>query len=185
MQVCEREADDAQRIEKLIHDESHAKRRDRLRMVLLALRGWEAEHIAQALSSSRRTVQDWVYRYRDGGIEALLKNRHRGRTPWLTPEQHAKFKQRMLDGPTESEGVCTLRGRDASLILEREFGVKYSLNGAYQILHRVGLSCLRPRPRHEKQDPQAQEKFRDEVAPLFCAPCVTSSSRAAVASAPS
>lgn len=185
MQGCEKQAGDEHRIEQLILGEFHAKRRDRLRMALLALRGWEAEDIAAALSSNRRTVQEWVYRYRDGGIEALLKNRHRGRTPWLTSEQQAAFKQRMLDGPSASDGVCTLRGRDAAAILQREFGVKYSLNGAYKILHRVGLSCLQPRPRHEKQDPAAQAKFSEQVAPLFCAPSVKSSNPSVGACAPS
>ena len=167
MQIHERAEGDEQRIEALIHAESRAKTRDRLRMVLLALRGGEAEQIAAVLSSSRRTVQAWVYRYRDGGIEALLESRYNGRAPRLNQEQREQFKQRMLGGPREVDGVCTLRGKDAVAILEREFGVKYSLNGAYKLLHRVGLSCLAPRPRHEKQDPAAQEKFRNESAPLF------------------
>jgi len=40
MDVRERTAGDLQRIEELIHAESQARRRDRLRMILLALRGW-------------------------------------------------------------------------------------------------------------------------------------------------
>ena len=39
MELRERTAGDAERIEKLIHAESHAKRRHRMRIVLLALRG--------------------------------------------------------------------------------------------------------------------------------------------------
>jgi transposase len=167
MEIHEREHGDKQRLEVLIHAEARAKTRDRLRMVLLALRGWEAEQIAAALSSSRRTVQSWVYRYRDGGVEALRESRYNGRTPRLTQQQQEQFKQRMLVGPREADGVCTLRGKDAVAILKGEFGVKYSLNGAYKLLHRLGLSCLAPRPRHEKQDPAAQEKFRNHSAPLF------------------
>jgi transposase len=167
MQIHERVGGDEQRIEALILAESSAKRRDRLRMVLLALRGWEAEQIASTLSSSRRTVQSWVYRYRDGGIEALREYRYQGRISRLNQQQREQFKQRILQGPREADGVCTLRGKDAVAILQREFGVKYSLNGAYKLLHRLGLSCLTPRPRHEKQDPAAQEKFRNESAPLF------------------
>lgn len=167
MQICERVAGDEQRIEALLLSESCGRTRDRLRMALLALRGFEAPQIAAVLSSSRRTVQNWVYRYRDGGIDALLENRYRGRAALLNQEQQEQFKQRMLAGPRESDGVCTLRGKDAVQILEREFGVKYSLPGAYQLLHRMGLRCLMPRPRHEKQDPQAQAKFSNESAPLF------------------
>jgi DNA-directed RNA polymerase specialized sigma24 family protein len=67
MNVTEREPGDVQRLEKLVAAERHAKQRDRYRMALLALRGWEAVEIADALSSNRRTVQAWVYRYRDRG----------------------------------------------------------------------------------------------------------------------
>ncbi|MFC1781069.1 transposase [Planctomycetota bacterium] len=38
-------------------------------------------------------------------------------------------------------------------LLEREFGVVYSLWGVYDLLHRLGYSCLCPRPQHEKADP--------------------------------
>ena len=172
MQIHEYEDGDEQRFEALIHAESHAQTRDRLRMVLLALRGWEAEQITAALSSSRRTVQAWAYRYRDGGIEALLKSHYNGRTPRLNQQRQEQFKQPAtggLAGPREEDGVCTLRGKDAVAILEREFGVTYSLNGAYKLLHRVGLSCLAPRPRHETQDPAAAEKFRNQSAPFLSA----------------
>lgn len=169
MQISPHAAGDEQRLEELIRTEDRANTRDRLRMALLALRGMEAKPIAAMLSSSRRTVQAWVYRYREGGIEALLEQRYKGRTPHLNAEQCERFKARMLAGAQEHDGVCTLRGKDAVAIIAQEFGVKYSLNGAYKLLHRVGLSCLAPRPRHEKQDLAAQEKFKDQSAPFFSA----------------
>lgn len=51
-------------------------------------------------------------------------------------------------------------------ILEAEFGVAYSLNGVYDLMHRLGLSCLKPRPRHRKADPQTQQRWLDD-APLL------------------
>ena len=70
-------------------------------------------------------------------------------------------------GPTEADGgVCTLRGLDAVAVLEREFGVAYSLKGAYDLLHRLGFSCLRPRSRHRKNEPAAMDQFRRD-APLL------------------
>jgi transposase len=74
---------------------------------------------------------------------------------------------RRLDaGPRPEDGVCTLRGRDVVAILEREFGVTYSLDGAYDLLERLGYSCLSPRPLHEKADPAAVEQFKQH-APLL------------------
>ena len=51
-------------------------------------------------------------------------------------------------------------------ILNEEFGVEYTLNGAYDLLHRLNLSCLTPRPRHEKNDPEAMKAFK-QSAPLL------------------
>jgi len=71
-----------------------------------------------------------------------------------------------MPGPREVTGVCTLRGKDVVRILEHEFGVRYSLDGVYDLLERLGYSCLAPRPRHEKSDPAKQQEFR--AAPPFC-----------------
>ena len=82
-------------------------------------------------------------------------------------EREAEFKARMAAGPTAADGgVCVLRGRDARRILAEEFGAGYSLQGVYDLLHRLGLSCLKPRPRHRKNDPEAMARWV-EGAPLL------------------
>lgn len=168
MNVCERQAGDLERLTKLLNRESKGKQRDRYRMALLALRGWDALRIAEALSSNRRTVQAWVYRYREGGIDALRPHPLPGRPTKLAREREAQFTARMKAGPRTGDGVCTLRGKDAVRILKNEFSASYSLEGAYNLLHRLGYSCLKPRPRHEKNNPEAMEKFR-KAAPLLSA----------------
>lgn len=166
MQVCERRVGDADRLERLIRRERDAGQRDRFRMALLALRGREKLNIAGMLSVAKSTVEHWVYAYRDGGVDALYPRTAPGATPRLTVEQQEAFRRRMLGGPREADGVCVLRGKDAVRILNEEFGVDYSLNGVYALLHRLGLSCLSPRPRHEKNDPEAMEAFKTR-APLL------------------
>jgi len=102
--------------------------------------------IAELLGVSRSVVEQWAYRYRDHGIDALRPKKPPGREPLLPPERHAEFKARISEAPRETDGVCTLRGKDAVRILNEEFGVEYSLNGVYDLLHRLNLSCLAPRP---------------------------------------
>lgn len=169
MNVKEREVGDQERLETLVARERDAKQRDRYRIALLALKGWEAGRIAEAFSSNRRTVQAWAYRYRDGGIAALTPGQTPGNKPLLPPERHAEFKARMSGDPRAGEGVCTLRAKEARRILREEFGVAYQLQSVYDLLHRLGLSCLKPRPRHEKSDPEALRKFKQESAPLLSA----------------
>jgi transposase len=76
-----------------------------------------------------------------------------------------QFKTRMDTGPTSQDKVCTLRGKDVQRILREEMGVKLSISAAYATLHRLGYSCVAPRPRHEKQDLEAQKKFKHDIAP--------------------
>ena len=41
-----------------------------------------------------------------------------------------------------------------------QFGVVYSLTGAYDLLHRLGFSWLMPRPRHAKASKEVQDEFK-------------------------
>ena len=166
MRVTERAAGDVAELTRRARAEVNALQRDRYRAVLLALDGQEAVPIAGALGRSRRSVQDWVYAYRDGGIDRLLPGKSTGRPTKLPRQREAEFKARLDAGPLPFDGVCTLRGRDVVRILEAEFGVKYSLDGAYDLLERLGYSCLSPRPLHEKADPQQVQQFKQH-APLL------------------
>jgi transposase len=158
---------DRQRLDALIGVEKLALQRDRLRAVRLALDGKEALEIAAALGRSRRFVQEWVYAYRDGGIEAITPGKSGGRPTKLPREKEQAFRNRMLAGVTAADGgVCSLRGADAMKILENEFGVRYTLDGVYDLLHRLRLSCLAPRPRHRSNDPRVMQQWLDD-APLL------------------
>lgn len=120
------------------------------------------------LSRSRGFVQRWCYVYRDHGLTAVAPKPPPGRPPKLPQPQHEAFKQRVLAGPIDTDGVCTLRGRDIIRILEEEFAVRYELSGVYDLLHRLGLSVLVPRPQHRKSDPQVIKAWT-QCAPFLSA----------------
>jgi transposase len=166
MRVMERQPGDVAELTRRARSEQNALQRDRYRAVLLALDGQEAVAIATALGRSRRSVQDWVYAYRDGGVDDLLPGKSTGRPTKLPREREPELMARLDAGPLECDGVCTLRGKDVVRILEQEFGVQYSLDGAYDLLERLGYSCLSPRPLHERADPAQVEQFKQH-APLL------------------
>jgi transposase len=170
MHLTERCPGDVDELRRRAADERDALRRDRYRAVLLGLDGEEAVEIARALGRARRSVQDWAYAYRDGGVDAIQPKPRPGRTPKLPRDREAELKARLDAGPRpEDGGVCTLRGRDVVRILEKEFGVTYTLGGAYDLLGRLGYSCLTPRPLHEKSDPAAIADFQAR-APFLSTP---------------
>lgn len=68
--------------------------------------------------------------------------------------------ERVKAGVTPRDGVASLRGPQIQGILDREFGKTFSLNGIYKLLNRHGFVCLKPRPRHPRQDPAAAKAFK-------------------------
>lgn len=166
MNITSHDPSDLAALDTLVAQERDALQRDRYRVARLALGGAAALHIADKLGRSRKFVQDWAYAYRDGGIDALTPKPRPGRKPKLDPEQQLAFIEQFKQGPADNDSVCTLRGKDAQRILAEHYGVAYSLNAVYNLLHRHGLSCLKPRPQHRKNDPTTMQHWVDR-APLL------------------
>lgn len=166
MNVRTRHPDDVERLREISRKEADAKQRDRYRAVLLALEGQNTKAIMTTIDRSRRFVQRWVYVYRDGGIDAIFPKRQTGRPRKLTASEEMQLRERILAGPSEQDSVCSLKGPDIRRIINSEFAVQYSLPAVYVVLHRLGLSCLQPRPRHKKNDPQYMRQWLQE-APLL------------------
>ena len=113
---------------------------------------------------SRQFVDEWVGRYRRLGLAGLEPRKAKGNPPSLTPVELETFKKRMVGGPTDADhGKCTLRGVDAQRILAAEFGKSLKLSTVYSLMHKAGLSCLRPRPQHRKNDPAASKAWLDSA----------------------
>lgn len=130
-----------------------------LRIVILAREGWPAPQIGLAIGLSRRAVQDRVYAYNARGSAGLDEPRGAPPEPVLNEAEEARFRERVAAGPTPEDGVCSLRGRDFVRILDREFGKLRRLSAVYGLLHALGYSYLRPRPKHRRADPVAQAEF--------------------------
>ena len=147
-------------LERLEREERDARRSKRLRIIILAIKGYTAPAIAMSLGLSRRICQDWVYRFNERGLEGLKDQWGGHRQGPLTPEQEQQMRQRLDVGPTPDDDACSLRGVDVQRILAQEFGVLRSLPAVYYLLHQLGYAYLRPRPRHRKFDAEAQTDFQ-------------------------
>lgn len=97
MKVVWRDSSDEQQLAQLVASTPQAKQRDRYRVVLIAGRGLgeepelERERIAAAVDRSRQFVDQWVGRYRKGGIDALVPKRQPGAARRLSPQQEAQL----------------------------------------------------------------------------------------------
>jgi transposase len=165
MTVDWKTVDDARRLQELVAAASNAKQRDRYRVVLIAGQGLgdrpelEREQIAVTVGRSRQFVDQWVGRYRTGGIDALVPRRQPGAARRLSAEQEAQLCAMLESGPPAAEGIAAYNGPILRERIEQFFGKVYSLAGVYKLLHRLGYNDLMPRPRHPNTDPAALEGF--------------------------
>ena len=132
----------------------------RIQVVALAKQGLTCPVIVEMTGYCRRTIQRWIARYNQFGIKALADEPRSGRPLKLPSEQYERFCARIDAGPNSSDRTATLYGRDIQQILNKEFGVLYTLDGIYKLLHRLGYCSLKPRPKHNKADPSVQEAFK-------------------------
>jgi transposase len=157
---------DAASLRRWVREETNAKQRDRCRVVLIAAEGLEGtevrrEQIASAVGRSRQFVDEWVKRYRTGGLDALRPKKQPGRPAWLTDEQKQELKQLLDAGPQpDDDPRAVFFGEDIRKLIERRFGKLYSLSGVYYLLDTLDYSWLCPRPHHPKGDPAEQEAFK-------------------------
>ena len=144
----------------LYRTEKNAKLAQRIHGVYLASKGLTCSEIMAITAVARRTIQQWVHKYNKQSI-AGLRDKPRPGTPTKLPrKKEIKLKKRIEAGPTKADGVSVLNGPAIRRIIEREFGVLYSRQGLYDLLHRLGYSCLCPRPQHEKANPQLQADLK-------------------------
>lgn len=162
---------DAAGLAALVAGESRAKQRDRYRVVLLAGQGLgdqselTREQIADSVGRSRQFVDEWVGRYRRGGIESLRPRKQPGAVPKLTALEREQLKAMLDAGPAPEEGLAAYNGPILREKIQERFGKLYSLPGLYALLHRLGYNDLTPRPRHPATDPAALEDFKKKICP--------------------
>jgi len=147
-------------LRKLYRTQTNARLARRIQGVYLAKMGLTCPQIMKITGNGRRTIQQWLAKYNRGGLDELSEKPRPGQPTKLPRQREKEFCRRLEAGPTEKDGVSVLNGPAIRRILEKEFGVLYSGQGLYDLLHRLGYSCLCPRPQHEQADRQAQDAFK-------------------------
>ena len=150
----------ASQLQKFYLSEKNAKLAHRIQGVYLASKGLTCPDIVAITGFSRRTIQQWIAKYNKGNINALKDSPRSGQPSKVSKQQEKDLCKRIEAGPTQADGIAALNGPVIRQLLEREFGVVYSLWGVYHLLHRLGYSCLCPRPQHENSNPQRQAELK-------------------------
>lgn len=135
----------------------------RMRVRLLALShikdGANITETAKYLKVSRRIVNEWLKRFYANGIDGLKEKRRPGRPCALSDTQLEQLKQHVHSNSIKPSGG-RLKGSLLVTYIHQEFGVIYSLDNIYRLLHQLNFSWITSRSKHPKQSIEAQEDFK-------------------------
>jgi transposase len=125
--------------------------------------GMSEKKAARIVGVGHRTLQDWIFKFRRGGLEALVKGPFPGRRPKLTPEQFEELAVLIEQGPEEvglDTGVWT--SRLVVNLVRKRFGVKYHPDHMRKILRRLGFSVQVPKRLLSRADPEEESQWLDQ-----------------------
>jgi len=112
--------------------------------------------IASELRVSEKSVRRWRRQWTAGGIEALASTGPGGSDCKLSADQRKELAEILDEGPV-AHGWDDARWTLARVadVIERRFGVDYTLRGVSYLLHRMGYSQQVPTRRAVERDPEA------------------------------
>jgi transposase len=126
----------------------------RLHGLLLVANGHSCRGVADLLGEDATTVQRWVHRFEQGGLEALRDGERPGR-PRLLDERQWRQLQRDLRRQPDAFGLDEnlWDGRLLSEHLKRHYGVELGLRQCQRLFHQMGFRLRKPRPQVAQSDP--------------------------------
>ena len=143
----------------LIAQETNGRMRIRLLALAHIKDGANNTQTAKYLKVSRRSVNDWLRRFNEGGLDGLKEKARSGRPCSLSSKQLELLKIYIQENSIKPNG-----GRlNASIVrdyIREEFSVEYKLKNIYRLLHQLNFSWITSRSRHPKQSKAVQESFK-------------------------
>ena len=128
--------------------------------------GKKQQQISHLLGCSQAAVSKWISKHKAGRtLETLPRS---GRPTKLNSERLDKLRQKLIaEVKRANKKYCSLSTKQLSIIIKKEIGQGYSLRHVERIMHKIGFSLIKPRPKHIKQDPKKVEEFRAEFKKNF------------------
>lgn len=128
----------------LIARETNGRMRVRLMALSHIKDGANKAQVARNLRISRRSVNDWVKRFYEDGLDGLKEKPRTGRPCALSQSQLAQLSQYVRNNSIKENGD-RLNAETLATYITQEFKVDYSIFNVYRLLHKLGFSWITSR----------------------------------------
>ena len=150
----------------MTRSESRSKKRKEV-VEAIIIRQEPVHLVARVYNIPRRTIFDWLSRYRSGGWDALKEGHRKGRKRKLSAED----MQWVYDAVTMGSPLnyqfefCLWTLNIIREMILRERGISLSKASVSRLLKHLGLSPQRPIYKSYKQDPKKIEQYINKTFP--------------------
>lgn len=151
---------DVSTLERLRQAEKDVKTRERLHAVILELKDYSREEIANILSTTRATVWRWIKRFNKGGVNGLRDKHKTGRPGKMGAEEKKRLREELKKSPREAG--YTFDSWSTKLVLhhlKEKYSVTYHPRYIQRFLGKLRIKLKIPRPKHYKSG-NKEEKDR-------------------------
>ena len=112
----------------------------RLHGLLLLAAGHSCQDVAALFGEDDTTVQRWVHRFEEGGLQALRESERPGRPRSLDPEQWRELQADLRRSPLDlGLSAATWNGSSLSEHLRTRFGVQLGVRQCQRIFRQMGF----------------------------------------------
>lgn len=140
--------------------------RRRVRAGRMLLAGKTPAEAAHAVGVARQTAYTWKAVLDEGGIDALRAMPCRGRPARMDDKQLQTLGRLLLDKPTDHGfGTELWTIKRIGVLVERQWGVKFSQTHIWRILGALGFSAQKPDKRAIERDEDAVQTWRRKTWP--------------------
>jgi transposase len=141
-----------------------AKEKERLRAVMLAATGTHTHlEIAAKIGRALSTVQDWLARLDEGGIEGLLGDKPKSGRP--SALKKASLQQAITEGLREGRWLTAGQLADW---LHKKHKVNCKPQRLYYWLGKLDGKRKVPRPVHTQKNPEETKAFQEHLYDRLC-----------------
>ena len=141
---------------------------ERVNAIRLLHQGYTRAEVARILDVAESSVYGWQGKYREGGLAALSTKIASGRKKLLTDKQLLRLSGWLREDPRQLELDFGLWTRKlVRELINRKFGIDYSLQNVGRVLKMLGFSPQRPVYQALERDPEKRRKWMEETFPAI------------------
>lgn len=133
----------------------------RMQAIRAVMMGFDHQQVVAIFMKTRRTIDEWIRRFNESGIDGLIDKPRAGRPRVITPEQSQCYKQIIEKPALADETHWTARKFHG--YIRREFDHEVGYRTVVRWLHESGFRLKVPQPWPDRQDEQAREAFVEEL----------------------